>query len=318
MSIFVTRTTLVVRLGLLLLTLGVSTAACSAEPATGSGTIDSTFVGVDGIESDTSDSSRMITLSGDITEFVFELGKGDSIVATDITTVYPDEAVSLPKVGVGRFLSAEAVLKHDPSLVIGDTQTSPQSEIDKIRSSGVPVVIMDVSTTFDIVYAKVDALGEILGAEATAASLKSDLRDQIEAAGTVMGSDESTLTVAYVYTRGPDVMLLFGRGMVTHPVIEAAGARDAGSAAGVEGSITVTPEALIAAAPDVIIVPAEGLEILGGVEGLLSIPGVAQTPAGISGRILAYPEGDFLTLGPRTARSVEALSADLLLFSSTP
>ena len=318
MSISVTPTTFVARLGILLLTLGVLTAACSAEVDTGVGTIDSAFLGVDGVVSDTADSSRVITLSGDLTEFVFELGRGDSIVATDITTVYPDAAVSLPKVGVGRFLSAEAVLKHDPSLVIGDTQTAPQAEIDKIRSAGVPVVIMDVSTTFDIVYEKVDGLGEILGVEEAAAALRSDLQEQIDAASTVMNSTEAILTVAYVYTRGPDVMLLFGSGMVTHPVIEAAGARDAGSAAGVEGSITVTPEALIAAAPDVIVVPAEGLEMLGGLDGLLSIPGVAQTPAGIHRRILAYPEGDFLTLGPRIARSVEALSNDLLLLNSTP
>jgi iron complex transport system substrate-binding protein len=106
-------------------------------------------------------------------------------------------------------------------------------------------------------------------------------------------------------------MLLFGGDMVTNPVIAAAGARDAGALAGVVGSIAVTPEALIAAAPDVIVVPSEGLETLGGIEGLLAIPGIAQTPAGRSGYILAYPEGDFLTLGPRIAASIGALTSDL-------
>jgi iron complex transport system substrate-binding protein len=106
-------------------------------------------------------------------------------------------------------------------------------------------------------------------------------------------------------------MLLFGTDMVTNPVIAAAGAWDAGVLSGVEGSIPVTPEALIAAAPDVIVVPSEGLESLGGVDGLLSIPGIAQTPAGSNGYILAYPEGDFLTLGPRIAQSVAALTRDL-------
>jgi iron complex transport system substrate-binding protein len=311
-SVFVIQTAFVPRLYLLLLPIVFITAACSGGDSAVPETNRDTFAGADGVLSDTSDRTRIITLSGDLTEFVFELGAGDSVVATDLTTVHPDSAVALPKVGVGRFLSAEAVLKHDPSLVIGDTQTAPQSAVHQIRASGVPVIIMDVSTTFDIMYHKIDDLGAILGAKEAATALRSRLQAEIEAAGTAMESTADSPSAAYVYTRGPDVMLLFGSGMVSHPVIEAAGARDAGSSAGIDGSIPVTPEALIAAEPAVIIVPSEGLEALGGIDGLLSIPGIAETPAGINGRILAYPEGDFLTMGPRIARSIAALSVDLV------
>ena len=106
-------------------------------------------------------------------------------------------------------------------------------------------------------------------------------------------------------------MLLFGEGMTTTPIIEAAGGLDAGVDAGVEGNIPVTPEALAAAAPDVLIVPEEGYAVLGGIEGLLAIPGVSATPAGTNRAVLAYPEGDFLTFGPRIADSVALLVADL-------
>ena len=94
------------------------------------------FLGVDGVESTIDDTSRIITLSGDLTETVFELGFGGSVVATDVTTVYPSEAVGLPIVGVGRFLTAEGVLGENPTLVIGDTQTSPLETIEQIRSAG--------------------------------------------------------------------------------------------------------------------------------------------------------------------------------------
>jgi iron complex transport system substrate-binding protein len=106
-------------------------------------------------------------------------------------------------------------------------------------------------------------------------------------------------------------MLLFGAGMTSRPVIEAAGGRDVGTESGVVGTVNVTPEALVAAAPDVIVVPEGGLETLGGVEGLLEIPGFAETPAGREGRILAYPEGDFLTFGPRIGELLETFIADL-------
>ena len=117
--------------------------------------------------------------------------------------------------------------------------------------------------------------------------------------------------VAFVYSRGPDVMLLFGSGMTTQPMIEIAGGRDVGAESGVEGTVSVTPEAIVAAAPDVIVITTEGLEALGGIDGLLEIPGFAETPAGQARRILDYPEGDFLTFGPRIGVILGNFIADL-------
>ena len=106
-------------------------------------------------------------------------------------------------------------------------------------------------------------------------------------------------------------MLLFGEGMTTQPVIEAAGGRDVGTESGVVGTVSITPEAIVAAAPDVIVITTEGLDALGGVDGLLAIPGFAETPAGRERRILDYSEGDFLTFGPRIGESLATFIADL-------
>ncbi len=62
-------------------------------------------------------------------------------------------------------------------------------------------------------------------------------------------------------------MLLFGSEMTTQPLIEAAGGTDVGAASGVTGTVSITPEALVAAAPDVIIITSEGLQALGGEAG---------------------------------------------------
>ena len=306
------------RFAVTIVSLALLSSACAGQDTPQSAASAGSFTGADGVTSDTSDTSRIVTLSGDLTEFVFEFGAGGSVVATDLTTVYPSEAVTLPKVGVGRFLSAEAVLAHDPTLVVGDTQTAPQSAIDQIRAAGVPVVIFEVSTTFEIMYAKAEHLGAILGTADRATALVQRMKTDITSAATPNDPQTGPPTVAYVYTRGPDVMLLFGEGMVTNPVILSAGAIDAGLASGVEGSIPITPEALIAASPDVLVVPEEGLAALGGVDGLLAIPGISETPAGASRRILAYPEGDFLTLGPRIPTSVALLAQDLTQFFDTP
>ena len=303
-------------IGAALLALVIS--GCSVSPSESPDARDDVFVGVDGVAIDAPDTSRIVTLSGDLTEFVFELGLGSSVVATDVTTVAPEEAVMLPKVGIGRFLSAEGVLKHSPTLVIGDAQTAPATAIEQIRASGVPVAIVDVPTTFDGLYEKVTLLGLLLDTSTTAVALNDRLQREITLASVASGDSSTTRRIAYVYTRGPDVMLLFGEGMTTTPVIEAAGGLDAGVDSGVEGNVPVTPEALAAAAPDVLIVPEEGYAVLGGVEGLLAIPGVNVTPAGRNRAVFAYPEGDFLTFGPRIAVSIERLVADLRSLPTVP
>lgn len=310
MTLRVLKTTLV-----LVVALGIQ--GCASGTSNESGDNGDVYLGADGVASDVSDTSRIVTLSGDLTEFVFELGAGTSIVATDLTTVYPEQAVLLPKIGVGRFLSAEAVLAHNPTLVLGDAQTAPQSAINQIRAAGVPVVIFDVSTTFDIMYDKAEDLGAMLDAVDVASVLVHRMRTNIGEATPDQPEPGQLPRVMYLYTRGPDVLLLFGSEMVTNPVIGAAGASDAGADSGVVGSIPVTPEALIAASPDVIVVPSEGLTALGGIDGLLAIPGIAATPAGVHRRILAYPEGDFLTLGPRIPSSVNQLAEDLAELSGS-
>ncbi len=255
------------------------------------------------------DSSRIVALSGDLTEFVYELGAGDRMVGVDVTTVAPEPALDLPVVGVGRFITAEGVLGVDPTLVLADTQTSPVEVLDQITGAGADVEVLEIATTFPELYERIELLGEILGASAEAEALVAELSADIDAAEAV--AEDTELRVAYVYTRGPDVMLLFGEGMTTQPLIEASGAIDAGADSGIVGTVPVSAEALVAAAPDVIIVPEEGLGILGGVDVLLEMPGVAETPAGRNRAILAYPEGDFLTFGPRIADSLERLIADL-------
>lgn len=292
------------------LVLGIGIGACGGDDAqTGSTTAG--FIGADGVASEVSDSSRIVSLSGDLTEFIYELGHGDSVVGVDVTTVEPEAATELPIVGVGRFLAAESVLAQEPTLVVGDTQTSPVEAIEQIRAAGVPVVIFDIPTTFDGLYDKVDAVGELLGSEDEATALTDRIRGEVETAAAEADEAEVTPRMAYVYTRGPDVMLLFGRDMTTRPLIEAANGIDVGSEAGIETTVAVTAEAIIEAAPEVIIVPAEGFEILGGLDALLEIPGFADTPAGRDRRVLVYPEGDFLTFGPRVAETLRQLIADV-------
>ena len=99
--------------------------------------------------------------------------------------------------------------------------------------------------------------------------------------------------------------------MPTQAMIEGAGAIDGGASAGVFGPAPLTPEALIAAAPEVIVLPEAGFAALGGEEALLAIPGIAETPAGADRAFLVYEEAYFFNLGPRAAQALTEFIRDL-------
>ena len=65
------------------------------------------------------------------------------------------------------------------------------------------------------------------------------------------------------------------------------------------------------AAPDVIITTTSGLESVGGIDGLLTIPGVAQTPAGQNRKVLDFDDQYLLGGGPRSGDALSDLIAAL-------
>ncbi|MDJ0952183.1 MAG: ABC transporter substrate-binding protein [Acidimicrobiia bacterium] len=272
------------------------------------------FTGVDGVTSDVSDSSRVVALTGDITEVIFELGLGDRVVAVDITTTHPPETDDIKSggglVGFGQALNVEAVLKFEPTLVIGDETIEPQETIDLIRGAGVPVVIMEYHTTLEGVGQKIRDVAHIMGVPERGEELAEEVGSRIDEARERATWDGDAPRVAYLYTRGPSLIFLFGEGIPTNAMIEGAGAIDVGAEVG-EGSMALTPEALVSAAPDVIVVPESGLVETRGMEALLEIPGVSETPAGRSEAFLAYDEAYFFNLGPRAGDALADFVADL-------
>ena len=276
---------------------------------------DRVFVGGDGVETTISDISRIVSLNGDITEVIFELGLGDNVVGVDVTTTYPPEAAALndqgKTVGFAQQLTAEAVLRLEPTLVIGDQQVAPPEAIDQLRDAGIPVVILETQTTLDGVETKIGQLAEILGVPENGATLAERVMGEIDVARDLAATDDSDPRVAFVYVRGPQVVFLFGAGMPTQAMIEGAGAIDAGVEAGVFGPAPLTPEALVAAAPDVIVLPEAGLGALGGIEAFLALPGVSDTPAAQNEAFLTYDEAYFFNLGPRAGQALDEFVQDL-------
>ncbi|MFG3342247.1 hemin ABC transporter substrate-binding protein [Glycomyces sp. NPDC048151] len=252
----------------------------------------------------------IVPLSGSLSEIVFTLGLGDRVVARDITATF-EQAADLPVVSHGHDISAEGVLSLQPDLVLAETSSGPQTALDQITAAGVPIVVFDPADGIASAATRIAAVAAALGVT----DLGTQLIERTEAgiAAATEGMDLSDPPrVAFLYLRGSASVYMIGaRDSGATSLIEAAGGIDAGAEA-LEGDfLELTPEALAAAAPDVILVMDKGLESVGGVEGLLEIPGVAQTPAGEQERIAHLPDGIMLNYGPRTGDVVADLAAQL-------
>ena len=271
-----------------------------------------TYLGADGVTTTITDVSRIVTLSGDFSEIVWTLGLGGNIVGVDLSSVYPPEEMRLkPKVGVEYRLLTEAILTLEPTLVIGDLDAQPDTVIDQVRAAGVPVVIFPRFVGVDAPAEKIRAAAGILGTAAAGDELAARVQAEIDAALALAATAESHPRVAVVYLATQNTILLLGSNTVFDGILEAVGAVDVGPPAGADGFVALTPEALIAAAPDVIITAERGFNGAGGMEGFLGVPGVAQTPAGQNGAVLVYEDLLLLGLGPRTGVLLAQLIHDL-------
>lgn len=288
-----------------------STTSTAAPATTEAAAEDLTFTGADGVESVITDASRIVSLSGDFTEILFELGAGDRVVGVDVTTTFPAEAEEIPVIGFAQDLAPEPVLGMQPTLVLANDLTGPVESIDQLRAAGVPVVVIAGGSSLDDIGPKIAAIAQIVGLEEAGQQLIERVDGEVQAALALAAQAPNQPRVAFVYSRGPQLLLLFGRGMATNAMIEAGGAADVGAETGVMGAQPLTPEAIVAAAPDVIVLPAAGYAALGGPEAFLEIPGIAETPAGANGAFLAYDEAYFFNLGPRAGQALMEFILDL-------
>jgi len=307
------------RLQVLIAVLAMVAAACGggSEDTTGGTTalptpgLPVSYTGADGITSEITDASRIVPLSGEFTETVFALGLGPNVVAVDLTSMYPDEALLLPKIGVEFRLLAEPIIAAEPTVVIGDEDAIPKTVIEQVRAAGIPVVIFPALTTIAAPAEKIRQVAHVLGIGDRGEVLAGSVQAEIDEAIALVATAETRPRVAFVYIASDDTILLFGESTVAGGLMAAAGAHNVASDIGIDGWVPFTPEALVAGEPEIIITASRGMEAVGGLDAFLQMPGVAETPAGRYGNVLVYEDLYILGLAPRAGQALRELVLDL-------
>jgi iron complex transport system substrate-binding protein len=274
------------------------------------------------------DTSRILALDlyGTLSQTVFELGLGDSVVGRDISTQFP-EAQDLPMVTSdgSHELIAERILQVDPTVIVTDTSLGPWDVILQMRDAGIPVVVVDSTRSLDNLASLTTEVAEALGVTAEGKELGKriegevgEISAQIEQVAPVALEDR--LRMVFLYVRGQaGVYYLLGEGSGADGLIEALGGYDVAGEIDWQGMRPLTDEAIVAAQPDLVLMMSKGLDSVGGVDGLLGrIPALANTPAGQNRRIVDMADTGILSYGPRTAEVLNSLAVAVYAPQSVP
>lgn len=91
---------------------------------------------------------RLVSLSPSITEIIYALEKGDSLVATSSYSLYPKEAQKLPVIGGYENPNIEKIIFCKPTLVIG--QNFNQNTLKKLKRFGIKTLQLNLQTLQNI------------------------------------------------------------------------------------------------------------------------------------------------------------------------
>lgn len=287
--------------------LAVLLSGCSQSPVASTYTISQEDVRSISLTTDTVLTvSRVVVLANGVAEIIQSLNAKSIIVGRDISST-EDALADIPIVTSGHQVLPEKVISLRPDLVLIDASTGPKAAIATIKAAGITVIETPESWSLEDLPIKVRAVGAAIGASAQAELLIQELNSSLK-----ISTVKSSPRVAFLYLRGTSsIYLIGGKGSGADSLLQAIGAIDVGAQSLARPYNTLTAESLAALNPDVILVMSKGLESVGGVQGLLKLPGVAQTKAGKNSAVIDVDDSLLLSFGPRTPSLVEALATAL-------
>lgn len=245
---------------------------------------------------------RIVSVSKQMTEFLFALHQGNKIVGIDLTSTYPPETKKLTTVGYHRHLSAEGIISLDPTVVIHQGDVAPANVMPQLEMVGIPVKKYPAGSTLDSMKIVLKMVAHDFNADSTADRLIARLDADLE---------EARKYVSRFTTRPRVLIIHFGQQRNQYFVMGTRGTANemltlSGgiNAADTSSFRDLSPEVIVREQPDVILATDFGFDRMGSVQKFMTLPGIALTPAAKNGKIFRVEEHDLVYFGPRTGKNI--------------
>jgi iron complex transport system substrate-binding protein len=265
---------------------------------------------------------RVIVVGGALAEIIYALGaEGGSersassvLVGADTTCSYPAAARALPKVGYQRALSAEGLLSLRPDLILASAEAGPPNVLAQVKQAGVPVVSFAEQHNVESVRDKITGIARALDVNGQGDTLRARFDDEWQRARETVAASPLVKRaqpprVLFVLNQTGNGAMVAGQRTAADAMLAYAGARNAMQ--GFNGYRPLSAEALVSAAPDLVLTTDDGLSAVGGAAAMLSSPGFAATPAGQKKRVVSLDALFLLGFGPRLPGAVTTLNQKL-------
>lgn len=244
---------------------------------------------------------RIITLGGDVTEIVYELGAQEQLVARDSTSLHPVQAISLPDIGYMRMLNAEGVLSMYPTLVLASELAKPSTALLQIKKSGVTVIKVTGRPALEAIPEKITTVANAVGKTQQGQQLVEQFSQELAK----VDSNPINKKVLFIMSHGGIQPLAAGQHTAADSIITATGAKNA--MANFKSYHPLSQEGLISSQPDLIVLTEEGVKSLGGIDNVWKLPGLSMTPAGKNKALLIVNDVGMLSFSLGTPKVMQQL-----------
>jgi iron complex transport system substrate-binding protein len=196
---------------------------------------------------------RVVSLCPSLTELVFDLGLGDSLVGITKWCVHPAERVAaVEKVGGTKDPDVARIVALAPDLVLLNEEENRLEDAQALRAAGVPCHVSFPRTVQDTAD-MVRSIGAAVGRAEDAERIARDIEERAVRVGDAAGGRQA-VRFAYVIWRKP--WMAVNRDTFAHALLALAGGVNVfGERA--ERYPEITAEELAAAAPEVVLLATE-------------------------------------------------------------
>lgn len=122
---------------------------------------------------------RVVTLAPSLTEFVYAVGAGDTLVGTMDTSNHPDAARKVPRIGDYQRLDVERILSIKPDVVLVWHHGNQGRELGQLEAAGIRLFYLEPKRIDDVAGVLL-RLGALLGREAEGKARADAFRSEVE------------------------------------------------------------------------------------------------------------------------------------------
>jgi ABC-type Fe3+-hydroxamate transport system substrate-binding protein len=244
---------------------------------------------------------RVVSLVPSLTESLFALGLGDRVVGVTDWCVHPADAVAaLPKVGGTKDTDVDAIVRLAPDLVIANHEENTKRVVERLEGAGLPVWITYPRTVREGAALLRELAQRLDAAPAALASVVEPVESAVAEAERARPA--TPVRVFCPIWRGP--WMTVGRDTYVHSMIELCGGANVFADRAERRYPVVALEDVVAAAPEVILLPDEPYAF--GPRDVADL-GQLDVPAARDGRIHCV-DGTWLSwYGPRIRPALRGL-----------